>query len=180
MKFLFDFFPILLFFIAYKVYGIYVATAVAIAASFIQVGAHWVKHKKFENSHLITLVILVLFGGATLILQDEMFIKWKPSVLNWIFAIAFLGSQFIGNKTIVERMMSKSVTLPATIWLRLNMSWVLFFAALGLLNLYVVYNFDTDTWVDFKLFGMMGLTLIFIVAQAIYMSRHMETSETDS
>lgn len=179
MKFLFDFFPILLFFLAYKIYGIYVATAVAIAASFLQVGIHWARTKRFENSHLITLVIIVLFGGATLILQDEMFIKWKPSVLNWIFAIAFLGSQFIGNKTFVERMMSKSVTLPASIWIRLNMSWVIFFAALGILNLYVVYNFDTDTWVNFKMFGMMGLTILFIIGQAVYMSRHIEASEAE-
>lgn len=179
MKFLFDFFPILLFFLAYKIYGIYVATAVAIAASFVQVGFHWAKHKKVENSHLITLVILILFGGATLLLQDEMFIKWKPSVVNWIFAIAFLGSQFIGNKTIIERMMSKSVSLPAPIWTRLNMSWVVFFIGLGLINLYVVYNFDTDTWVNFKLFGMMGLTIVFIIGQAFYMSRHIEPSKID-
>ncbi|WP_455200977.1 septation protein A [Kaarinaea lacus] len=180
MKFLVDFFPVLLFFVAYKVYDIYVATAVAIAAAFIQVGIHYFKHKKFEKSHLITLAILVVFGGATILLQDEMFIKWKPSVVNWIFAAAFLGSQFIGSKTIVERMMSKSVTLPSAIWLKLNMSWVIFFVALGIINLFVVYNFDTDTWVNFKLFGMMGLTIMFVIAQAIYMSRHMEVSEAES
>ena len=180
MKFLVDFFPILLFFVAYKVYDIYVATAVAIAAAFVQVGMYWIKHKKFEKSHLITLASLVVFGGATIVLQDEMFIKWKPSVVNWIFAVAFLGSQFIGNKTIVERMMSKSVTLPAAIWLKLNMSWVIFFIALGISNLFVVYNFDTDTWVNFKLFGMMGLTVMFVIAQAIYMSRHMDASEVES
>ncbi|WP_455222322.1 septation protein A [Kaarinaea lacus] len=179
-KFLADFFPVLLFFIAYKVYDIYVATAVAIAASFIQVGAHWLKHKKFENSHLITLAILVVFGGATILLHDEMFIKWKPSVVNWIFAAVFLGSQFIGSKTIVERMMSKSVTLPATVWLKLNLSWVIFFIALGVINLFVVYNFDTDTWVNFKLFGMMGLTILFVIVQAVYMSRHMQPSEFES
>jgi len=180
MKFLLDFFPILLFFLAYKIYGIYVATAVAIAASFIQVGFHWFRNKRVENSHLITLVILIVFGGATLLLQDEMFIKWKPSVLNWVFALAFLGSQFIGNKTIVERMMSKSVTLPASIWIKLNLSWVIFFVALGAINLYVVYNYDTDTWVNFKLFGMMGLTILFILGQAVYMSRHMDTQKADS
>ena len=180
MKFLVDFFPILLFFIAYKVYDIYVATAVAIAAAFIQVGAHWIKHKQFEKSHLVTLAILAVFGGATIVLQDEMFIKWKPSVVNWIFAIAFLGSQFIGNKTIVERMMSKSIVLPSAIWWKLNMSWVVFFFAVGVANLFVVYNFDTDTWVNFKLFGMMGLTIIFVFAQAIYMSRHMDASKVES
>ena len=180
MKFLFDFFPILLFFLAYKVYDIYVATAVAIAASFIQVGLHWLKHRKIENSHLITLVILILFGGATLLLQDETFIKWKPSVVNWVFALVFLASQFIGNKTIIERMMSKSITLPAAIWTKLNLSWVVFFIALGIINLYVVYNYDTDTWVNFKLFGMMGLTIVFIIGQAFYMSRHMQTSTIDN
>ncbi|HEY5601540.1 MAG TPA: septation protein A [Gammaproteobacteria bacterium] len=180
MKFLFDLFPILLFFIAYKIYDIYVATAVAIAASFIQVGVYWFKHKKFDNSHLITLVILVVFGGATIVLHDEMFIKWKPSVINWIFAVAFLGSQFIGNKTIIERMLSKSISLPAAVWLKLNMSWVVFFVTLGIANLFVVYNFDTDTWVNFKLFGMMGLTILFVFLQAIYMSRHMATANTDN
>jgi intracellular septation protein len=108
-----------------------------------------------------------------------MFIKWKPSVVNWIFAVAFLGSQFIGNKTIIERMMGANITLPASIWLRLNMSWVVFFIALGIINLFVVYNFDTDTWVNFKLFGMMGLTILFIVAQAIYMSRHVQPAEIE-
>lgn len=179
MKFLFDFFPILLFFAAYKLYGIYTATAVAIAASFAQVGVHWFKHRRFDNNHLVTLVIVVLFGGATIILHDEMFIKWKPSVVNWIFAVAFLGSQFIGSKTIIERMMGNNITLPAAIWLRLNMSWVAFFIALGIINLFVVYNFDTDTWVNFKLFGMMGLTIVFIIAQAIYMSRHMQPAKVE-
>ena len=179
MKFLFDFFPILLFFVAYKIYGIYTATAVAIGASFLQVGAYWLKHKKFENAHLITLAVLVFFGGATILLHDEMFIKWKPSVVNWIFAIVFLGSHFIGNKTIIERMMSKNVTLPAAIWLRLNMSWVVFFIALGAINLVVVYNFDTDTWVNFKLFGMLGLTVLFVIAQGIYMSRYMDPVEIE-
>ena len=107
-----------------------------------------------------------------MVFQNEIFIKWKPSIVNWIFAMAFLGSQFVGNKTLIERTMGKSITLPPEIWTRLNMSWSLFFVALGLANLYVVYHFDTDTWVNFKLFGMMGLTFAFIIAQAIYMSRH--------
>jgi len=171
-KFLLDIIPILLFFIVYKFFGIYAATGVAIAASLIQVGVFWTKHKRFENSQLVTLVILVIFGGATMVFQNEIFIKWKPSIVNWIFALAFLGSQFVGNKTLIERTMGKSITLPAVIWLRLNISWSLFFIALGLANLYVVYHFDTDTWVNFKLFGMMGLTIAFIIAQAIYMSRH--------
>lgn len=174
MKVLFDFFPIVLFFIAYKFQGIYVATAIAIVASFIQVGLYWLKHHRVENMHLVTLVLIVVFGGLTLGLQDEAFIKWKPSVVNWLFGIVFLGSQFIGKKNIVERMMSSAITLPDTIWPRLNMAWSVFFIALGFANMYVMYNFDTDTWVDFKLFGMMGLTLAFLVAQGIYLARYIQ------
>jgi intracellular septation protein len=174
MKFLFDFFPIVLFFIAYKIYGIYVATAVAIAASFFQVGQYWLKHRRFENMHLATLALITVFGGLTLALQDETFIKWKPSIVNWLFGIVFLGSQFIGKKNIVERMMSHSITLPAFIWPRLNMAWSIFFIALGFANLYVMSYYDTSTWVDFKLFGMMGLTLAFLVVQGFYLARYIQ------
>jgi intracellular septation protein len=179
MKLLFDFFPILLFFVAYKMYDIYVATAVAIVAAFVQVGAYWLQHRRVEKTHVITLTLLVVFGGLTLILQDETFIKWKPSVINWLFGIVFLGSQFIGKKSIVERMMGANLALSAPIWNRLNTSWAVFFLALGFANLYVVYNFDTDTWVNFKLFGMMGLTIAFIIAQAIYLSRHVQETRKE-
>lgn len=174
MKFLFDFFPILLFFIAYQMYGIYTATAVAIVASFLQVGMFWWKHRRFETMHLVTLAIIGVFGGATLLLQDEMFIKWKPTVLNWLFGLAFLGSQYIGEKSFAQRMLGNNIALPVSVWQRLNLSWVVFFIAMGFVNLYVVYNFDTDTWVNFKLFGMMGLTLAFVVMQAVYLSRYIK------
>jgi intracellular septation protein len=177
MKFLFDFFPILLFFIAYKMYDIYVATAVAIVAGFLQVGLYWFQHRRVEKTHVITLVLLVVFGGLTLALQDETFIKWKPSVINWLFGMVFLGSQFIGKKSIVQRMMGANLALSAVIWKRLNLSWALFFLALGFANLFVVYNFDTDTWVNFKLFGMMGLTIAFLLGQAVYLSRHIQDDE---
>lgn len=180
MKFLFDFFPILLFFIAFKTYGIYVATAVAIAAGFIQSGLYWYKHRRFEKMHIITLILLVVFGGATLILQDEMFIKWKVSVVNWLFGVVFLGSQFVGKKNIIERMMGSNISLPAPVWRNLNMAWSLFFVALGFLNLYVIYNFDTDTWVDFKLFGMTGLTIAFVIAQSVYLMRHTRDDAVDT
>jgi intracellular septation protein len=173
MKFLFDFFPILLFFAAYKAANIYVATAVAIAASIAQVGYMWLRHKRVENMHWITLALIVVFGGATLVLQDETFIKWKPTVLNWLFAVVFLGSQYVGKKTIAERMLGGSVNLAPALWTRVNLSWVAFFVFLGAANLYVMYNFDTDTWVDFKLFGMMGLTFLFVIAQALVLSRYM-------
>ena len=174
MKFLFDLFPIILFFIAYKIYGIFVATAVAIVASFLQVGLYWLKHHKVETTHIVTLVLIAVFGGLTLVLQDETFIKWKPSVINWLFGVVFIGSQFIGKKTIVERMMGASISLPHFVWPKLNMAWAVFFIALGFANLYVMSFYDTDTWVNFKMFGMMGLTLAFLFAQGIYLTRYIQ------
>lgn len=172
MKFFLDFFPILLFFIAYKVYDIYVATAVAIVASIIQVGYLWITTRRVETMPLITLGIVVFFGGATLLLQDEMFIKWKPTIVNWIFALLFVGSQYIGKRPLVERMMNSAVDLPAPIWKRLNFSWAAFFIFLGVANLYVVYNFNTDVWVNFKLFGMLGLTFAFVIVQGFFIMRY--------
>lgn len=174
MKFLFDLFPILLFFLAYKLYDIYVATAVAIGAAFVQTGLYWLKNRRFEKMHLITLAILILFGGLTLALHDPVFIKWKPTVVNWLFGAAFLGSQFIGRRTLVERMMAHAISAPTPVWSRLNWAWTLFFLAMGLLNLFVAYNFSEDTWVNFKLFGMMGLTLLFVFGQAFYLSRYLQ------
>jgi len=213
MKLLIDFFPILLFFIAYKFYGIYVATGVAIAASAIQVGWNWFKNRHVEKMHLATLGLLVVFGGMTIALRDPIFVMWKPTIVNWLFAAVFLGSQFVGGKSLIERMMSHAVDVPAEIWPRLNLLWVLFFIVSGLANLYVVYVYsgfyeaqqaliaaagdtqidlsacangfsgdllslcqDTqskeDTWVNFKLFGMMGMTILFVIAQAFYLARH--------
>jgi intracellular septation protein len=177
MKFLFDLFPILLFFLAYKLYDIYVATAVAIVAALLQTVLFRLKHRKFEKMHVITLGILILFGGLTLALRDPVFIKWKPTVVNWLFGLTFLGSRFIGKRTLVERMMSHAITAPAPVWLRLNWAWVVFFVGMGVLNLYVAYNFSEDTWVNFKLFGMMGLTLLFVFGQAFYLSRYMVLNE---
>ncbi|SCZ49303.1 septation protein A [Thiohalomonas denitrificans] len=174
MKLLFDFFPILLFFIAYKIYGIYAATAVAIGASFIQVALFWMRHRRFENMHLITLGLIGVLGGATLWLQNETFIQWKPTVVNWLFGLAFFASRFIGRKPLVQRMMGAALELPDVIWQRLNSAWALFFIGSGFLNLYVVYNFDTDFWVNFKLFGLMGLTIAFVIGQAFFLVRHMK------
>ena len=175
MKFLFDFFPVFLFFITYYAYNIYVATAVTMAASLLQVALFWLKFRRFEKMHLITLVLVMLLGGLTLALRDEMFIKWKPTVVNWLFAVAFMGSRFFGDRrALVQRLMDQAVELPAPVWGRLNTAWILFFILMGALNLYVVYNFTTDTWVNFKLFGMMGLTFAFIFVQAFYITRHMK------
>lgn len=174
MKFFLDFFPILLFFIAYKFYDIYVATAVAIVASIAQVGYLWLSTRRVESMPLITLGIVVFFGGATLLLQDEMFIKWKPTIVNWIFALLFVGSQYVGKRSLVERMMGSAVELPAPMWKRLNFSWAAFFLFLGFANLYVVYNYSTDVWVNFKLFGMMGLTFFFVVVQGFFIMRYIK------
>lgn len=179
MKLLFDFFPILLFFIAYKVFDIYVATLVAIVASFIQVGFFWWKYRKVETMHLVTLVIIVVFGGLTLYLKDEQFIKWKPTVINWLFGFVFLASQWLGEKPMIERMMSASadLSLPGEVWRNLNLSWTFFFFVLGGVNFYVMTYFDTDTWVNFKLFGMLGLTFLFVILQSFYLARHLPEHE---
>ncbi len=173
MKFLYDFFPILLFFIAYKMYDIFVATAVAIVASFVQVLIFWLKYRRFETMQLVTLGLILLLGGATLLLHDENFIKWKPSIVNWLFAIVFLGSQWIGNKPLIQRLMEQHIQVDKpSVWTVVNLSWVGFFIFSGLLNLYVAFNFSTDVWVNFKLFGLMGLTFIFVIIQGIYLTQH--------
>jgi len=179
MKLLFDFFPILLFFIAYKMYDIYVATAVAIAAAALQTLLFWVKHRRFEKMHLVTFGLLAVFGGLTLILKDPVFIKWKPTVINWLFAVVFLGSHWIGAKPLVQRMMEHAVQVPAPVWLRLSWMWIGFFTAVGVVNLYVAFNYSENTWVNFKLFGILGLTLAFVVLQALYLGRYMQEENAE-
>lgn len=174
MKFLFDYFPIICFFVAYKFSNIYTATAVTIGASLIQLTVYWLIHRRFETLHALTFVFIVVLGGSTLLFHKDIFIKWKPSVIYWIFAITLISSQFFSAKTLMERMLSDKINLSTRIWRRLNMSWAIFFAFLGFLNLYVVYHFDTNAWVNFKLFGTLGIMLVFIIAQALYMTRHME------
>lgn len=181
MKFLYDFFPILLFFLTYKFFDIFVATATIIIASLVQTGWFWVQHRRVENMHLITLVLVVILGGATLLLHDEVFIKWKPTIVNWLFALVFLGSQFLSEKNLLQRMMETHITVTSKhVWIRLNMGWILFFTAMGFINLYVAFNFDTNTWVNFKLFGMMGLTFLFVIAQGFYLARYVVSDEDET
>jgi len=156
------------------------ATAVLIAQSAIQTVSHRLIKGSFEKTHVITLALVALFGGLTLALQDENFIKWKPTAINWLFAVVFIGSQFIGEKTIIERMMGANITLSRLIWTKLNVAWALFFVFLGAVNIYVADSFDTDTWVNFKLFGLMGLTLLFIVAQSLYLVPYLKESTVDN
>ena len=171
MKLFFDFFPILLFFGAYKIFDIYIATAVAIAATSLLVAVSWFRTRKVGTMQLVTLGIIAVFGGLTLYLHDEQFIKWKPTVINWLFGCAFLASQLFGQKTAIERLMGPSLSLPGLVWRRLNLGWVGFFFIMGSANLYVMYHFDRDTWVNFKLFGMLGMTFIFMILQSFYLSR---------
>jgi intracellular septation protein len=173
MKFLFDFFPVILFFIAFKVADIYVATAVAIVATFVQVGWLKLRGRKVEPMLWASLAIIAVFGGATLLLQDETFIKWKPTVLYWLFG-AVLAGALVFRRNLIRVMLSEQVQLPDPIWSRLNLSWITFFVFMGALNLYVAYNFSTDHWVNFKLFGGMGLMLLFVLAQALVLSRFIE------
>jgi intracellular septation protein len=174
MKFLFDVFPVLLFFVAFKVYDIYVATAVAIAATFVQIGWVWLRHRKVDTMLWISLAVIVVFGGATLLLQDETFIKWKPTVLYWLFGVALAVAAAIFKKNLIRALMEKQVTLPDVVWGKLLASWIGFFVTMGALNLFVAYNFSTDAWVNFKLFGGMGLMLVFVVLQALMLGKYIE------
>jgi intracellular septation protein len=173
MKFLFDLFPIILFFAAFKAFDIYVATVVVIAATAAQIGWVWHRHGKVDTMLWVSLGLVVVFGGATLVLHDETFIKWKPTVLYWLFATTLFGSAQFFGKNLIRAMMEKQVELPDVLWSRLNYAWMGFFAAMGVLNLYVAFNFSTDTWVSFKLFGGMGLMLVFIVLQGIVLAKYL-------
>lgn len=173
MKFLFDLFPVILFFAAFQLWDIYVATAVAIAASFAQIGWLVLRRRKIEPMLWASLAIIVVFGGLTLALRDKTFIQWKPTVLYWLFAAVLSGGALSG-RNLIRAMMSQQMRLPDPVWARLNWSWVGFFAFMGAANLYVAYNFSESAWVSFKLFGGMGLMLAFVLAQALFLSRYVE------
>ena len=198
MKFLFDLFPVILFFVAFKVAGaneafahdlaarwlgggiapsqapILIATAVAILATFGQIAWVWLRHRKVDTMLWVSLAIIAVFGGATLYLHDETFIKWKPTVLYWLFGVALLVSATVFKKNLIRTMMKEQIELPDAVWGRLNASWIGFFALMGCANLYVAFSFPTDTWVNLMLFGRMGLMLAFIVAQALMLSKYIE------
>ncbi len=176
-KQLFEFFPILLFFIAFKLYDIYVATAVVIVATLAQVGYNWFKYRKVETMQWITLGLILVMGGATLYLHDEKFIKWKLTLIEWLFGIAFLGSQFIGEKPFIERMMGEALVLPKLIWKRLNLVWALFFISVGFLNLYVMEHYSTNDWVTFKTIGVPVLMVLFIFVQMLFLYKYIPDPE---
>ncbi len=178
MKLLIDFFPIILFFIAFKIADIYIATAVAIVATIAQIA--WLRYSngKIEPMQWISLAVIVLFGGATIISQNETFIKWKPTVLYWLMAGVLAAGQLVFRKNLLKSLMGAQLELPDHAWRVMNWSWIGFFTLMGVINLWVAYNFDTDTWVTFKLFGGLGLMAVFVVAQALYLGRYMKADET--
>ena len=199
MKLLFDFLPVVVFFLIYKFYGdippqwielvnhlpfvqltpgepkhaILLATLGIIIATILQNVVHYFKFGKLERMHIVSLVLLLVFGSMTLAFRDSNFLIWKVSIINWIFAAAFLISEFWGErKTLVERMMAQAMQVPSAIWIKVNRLWVTFFITLGILNLVVAKNLSEQAWVNFKLFGVLGLTLVFVIAQAVYLQRH--------
>jgi intracellular septation protein len=174
MKLFLDFFPIVLFFVAFKLWGIYVATGVAIAATVAQIA--WLKysHGKVEPMQWLSLGIIVLFGGATILAHDETFIKWKPTVLYWMMGGTLAVGMLFFRRNFLKSLMASQLELPDAAWRSMSWSWVAFFAVMGVLNLWVAYHYDTNAWVNFKLFGGLGLMALFVVGQAVYLSRFMK------
>lgn len=177
MKLLLDFFPIILFFVAFKFAGIYVATGVAIVATIAQIA--WLRHStgKVEPMQWVSLAVIVLFGGATIALQNETFIKWKPTVLYWLMAGTLMAGQLFFRKNLLKSLMGSQMELPDAAWRVTNWSWIVFFALMGVANLWVAFTFDTNTWVNFKLFGGLGLMALFVVGQALYLGRYMKAAD---
>ncbi len=174
LNLLYDFIPLLLFFIAFKMDGIYTAIVVGMIATAVQVILTRLIKKKFNKQQVITLLVFVVFGSLTLYFHNPVFIKWKPTIVFWFFAVVFLGSHFIGKKTIIQRMMESVVDeageLPLSLWKKLNIAWTVFFMFLGGLNLYVAYFYSLEAWVDFKVYGILVLLIVFSVLQSLYIS----------
>lgn len=187
MKQFIDFIPLLLFFIVFKLEprelellgqswtlgGIFSATAVLIASSILVYGTLFLIQKRLEKGQWLTLIGCLVFGSLTLAFHSETFLKWKAPVVNWLFALGFLGSHFIGKQPLIQRMMGHAIELPDAIWHRLNIAWILFFIIAGAANLFVAFTFH-EIWVDFKVFGSLAMTVIFIILQGIYIARHMQ------
>jgi len=178
MKQWLDFIPLLLFFIAFKALGIFPATMVLLAATVMIYGGLWIVTRHLERNQWITLMATLAFGGITLLLHDVTYLKWKATVINWIFALVFLGSHFIGSQVIIERMLGHAITAPATVWKKLNVAWVIFFMLSGALNLYVAFTWSMDNWLSFKVFGNLGITLLFVVAQTLYLRPYLQSEDT--
>lgn len=181
MQLLFEFFPVLLFFLAFKIYGIYVATVVGIVTTFSQVILTRIFKKIWDKKQLITLAIFCVFGGMTIYFHNPIFVKWKPTILFWLFALVLLITQFFTKKPLIQRMMENMLQdkgqLTKQIWSRLNLIWATFFASLGAVNLYIAYSYSDDVWVNFKFYGVTSALLVFSFAQALYVSRFLTEEE---
>ncbi|SFM95244.1 intracellular septation protein [Izhakiella capsodis] len=177
MKQLLDFLPLVVFFVFYKMYDIFVATGALVAATALALAASWFLYRKIEKMTLVTFAIVVVFGLLTIIFHNDEFLKWKVTVIYTLFGIALLVSQFIMNKPLIETMLGKELKLPDRAWRRLNVAWALFFLACGLLNIYVAFWLAQSVWVDFKVFGLTGLTLLFTLLSGVYIYRLMPQQE---
>jgi intracellular septation protein len=171
MQLFFDFLPIVIFFVVYKFTDIFIATGAAIIVNTFQVMFHWIKYRTVSGVQLLSLVLIIFFGGATLFFHNTLLIKWKPTALYWILAAISLVTHYFWKKPLIQYLMETNIQLPRATWLTLNKSWSIFFLIMGGLNLWVAYFFDTNTWVNFKLFGTLGITLLFVIIQAIYLGR---------
>ena len=182
MKILFDLFPVILFFVAYKVTheNIYIATGVTIAASIAQILWLKLRKKHIDGTLWFSAGLVTVMGGATLLFHNKSFIMWKPSILYWGFAVALLAGRYLWQKNLIQTMMGQQITLPAQIWERLNMAWSVFFLVMGAANLYVAMHFTESVWVNFKLFGTLGLTILFIILQGFYLGKYIQEPENQA
>lgn len=170
MKAFFDLIPVVLFFIAYKMYDIYWATGVIMVAMTLQVLGLWIVKRKVEKMYVFALAAVLVMGGMTLALRNPEFIKWKPSIVNWVLALVFLGSQYVGErKNLIRRMLETQFEMPDTVWAKTNYAWSGFLALCGMLNLVVAYRFSEETWVNFKLFGLTGLSILFMLGLVFFL-----------
>lgn len=173
MKQFLDFLPLIVFFAFYKLYDIYVASGALIVATALALVFTWVKYRKVEKMTLITFLMVLVFGTLTLVFHNDLFIKWKVTVIYALFALALLISQWVLKKPLVQRMLGKELTLPDKVWRNLNLAWAVFFLACGLANIYVAFWLPQSVWVNFKVFGLTVLTLVFTLLSGIYIYRHM-------
>lgn len=171
-KLFYDSLPLIVFFVLYYASNIFTATAGAMITSFAQTALLLAQGKRPDTTQIVSLLTIFILGGATLIFRNEMFIKWKPTAVYWVLASAFLGTQFLAKKSLIKHMLDKSVELPSKIWTFLSFMWSGFFFTMGILNLIIAYTFSTQIWVNFKLFGSLGLTLLFVIVQALFLSSH--------
>ena len=181
MKFFFDLLPVILFFVGFKLYGIFAATAIAIGTTLAMIVYSKVRHGKIEKMLLANGAIITVLGGITLLLHDQTYIMWKPTALYWIGAFTLLISNLFFKKNFIQQMMGKMFNAPKSIWDKVNLVWVVFLILLGFLNLYVAFNYSLDTWVNFKLFGVTGMMFVFVIAQTVALKKYLiEPTEGDS